>query len=56
MLLWFIKAKSWVETTFSKTFDQNESLEIGLKLDKTEGSSLGFFKRGWTIACLKIDG
>ena len=48
-----MKAKSCIETTFSKALDKNRSLEIGLKLLTTEGLRFGFFKRGWTTACLK---
>ena len=48
-----MKAKSCVETTFSKTLDKNGSFEIGLKLLRAEGSRFGFFKRGWTTLCLK---
>ncbi len=33
-----------METTFFKTFDKNGSFEIGLKLLKSVGSRLGFFK------------
>ena len=51
-----IKDKRWEETTFCQTFDKNGNLEIGLKLLRSEGSRLGFFKRGWTAACLKADG
>lgn len=40
---------------FSKTFDKNSS-EIGLKLLKSDGSRLGFFESGLTIACLKAEG
>lgn len=47
MELWHIKAKSWVQTTFSRTLVKNGSLEIDLKLLRTVGSGLGFFKRGW---------
>lgn len=56
MVLKFIKVISWFETIFSKTFDKNGSLEIGLKLFKTSGSSDTFFKRGWTTAFLKLEG
>ena len=56
ILFWHIKAKSWVETTFSKTLLKKGSSEIGLKWLKTEGSRLGFFKRGCTTVCLKIEG
>ena len=51
MLLWDIKHKNCIEITFSKTLDKNGSLEIGLKLLRTEGSRFGFFKRGWTTVC-----
>ena len=43
-------------TIVETTFDKNGSLEIGLKLLKTEGSRIGFFKSGCTTACLKIEG
>lgn len=42
---------SWLKTTISKTLDRNGSLEIGLKLDKSEGSKFLFWIRGWTVAC-----
>ena len=56
MLLWHIKTKSHVETTFPKTFDENGSFEIGLKLLRTEESREGFFKISWITACLNEDG
>lgn len=46
---------SWVETTFSQTFDTDRSLKIGLKLLRTVGSRLGFFKTSWNTACLKVE-
>ena len=36
--------------------NENGSLEISLKLFKTETSRVGFFKSGLTRACLKQDG
>lgn len=42
---------SWIKTTLSRDLDRKGSLEIGLKLDKTEGSRLFFLIRGCTTAC-----
>ena len=44
------------KTTFSNTLERKGSLEMGLKLERTEGSRLCFLIRGWTIACLKAVG
>lgn len=38
---------------FSITLAKNMTLEIGLKLLRTDGSRLDFFKSGWTTAWLK---
>lgn len=51
MLLYYDISKT-VEATFSKTFDKNGGLEIGLKQLRTGGSRLSFFVRyqndiGW---------
>lgn len=43
-------------TPHTKTLDKTESLEIGVKLLRAVGPRFGFFKRGWTTACLKADG
>ena len=45
-----------MNTIFSKTFDRNGSLEIGLKLLGVDGSRLGFLSRGVTKAVLKDGG
>ncbi len=47
------KDNSWVAITFSNTLDKNSSLEMGWKLERTEGSRLGFLISGCTIACLR---
>lgn len=51
-----MKEISCMETTFSKIFDKNSSLEMGLYFSKTQGSSVGFFKGKQTVICLKEDG
>jgi len=47
---------SWLKITFSKTVEINESLKIGLKLERTKGSKCFLFKKGCTVACLKEAG
>ena len=56
MSLLVMKVISGEELIFSKTLDRNDSLEIGLWLFRTDGSRLGFFRRGWMMACLKPEG
>ena len=45
-----------MSTTFSKTLDRKGSLEMGLKLERREGSRFSFFSSGCTTACLKAAG
>ena len=47
---------SWLETTFSKILDKNDSFEMGLKLFKTRGSREGFFNNGCTKALFRLEG
>ena len=43
-------------TTFSSTLERKGSWEMGLKLDKIDGSMFFFLRRGFTTACLKAAG
>ena len=45
-----------MRTIFSGILDRKGSLEMGLKLERTEGSRLSLFNKGCTTACLKAAG
>ena len=46
----------WLVTIHSKTLAKKDTFKIGIKLERTIGSSFLFFKRGCMTACLKAEG